>query len=227
VALVGPTGSGKSSSIALIHRFYDVQAGEVLVGGRDVRSVTQESLGRHIAMVLQEPYLFTGTVMENIRYSSHWASDADVIEAAKAVGAHDFIKPMPDGYETRLEERGSNLSLGQRQLLSFARALVADAKILVLDEATANIDSYTEMQIQRALQRLLEGRTGLVIAHRLATIRNADRIVVLQQGVKIEEGTHDALMAQRGLYSKLYDLNYASFDDIPDELTDADRATAT
>jgi len=227
VALVGPTGSGKSSSISLIHRFYDVQEGAVLVGGRDVRGVTQESLGRHIAMVLQEPYLFTGTVMENIRYSSYWASDEDVIAAARAVGAHDFIAAMPGAYDAMLDERGSNLSLGQRQLLSFARALAADAKILVLDEATANIDSYTEMQIQRALQRLLEGRTGLVIAHRLATIRNADRIVVLQQGVKIEEGTHDALMAQRGLYSKLYDLNYASFDDIPDELTDADRATAT
>jgi ATP-binding cassette subfamily B protein len=227
VALVGPTGSGKSSSISLIHRFYEVQQGAVLVGGRDVREVTQESLGRHIAMVLQEPYLFTGTVMENIRYSSHWASDEDVIEAAKAVGAHDFIAAMPGGFEAMLDERGSNLSLGQRQLLSFARALAADAKILVLDEATANIDSYTEMQIQKALQRLLEGRTGLVIAHRLATIRNADRIVVLQQGVKIEEGSHDALMARRGLYSKLYDLNYASFDDIPDELTEADRATAT
>ncbi len=227
VALVGPTGSGKSSSISLIHRFYDVQEGTVLVGGRDVRSVTQESLGRHIAMVLQEPYLFTGTVMENIRYSSHWASDADVIEAATAVGAHEFIEAMPGGYATRLEERGSNLSLGQRQLLSFARALVADAKILVLDEATANIDSYTERQIQKALERLLEGRTGLVIAHRLATIRNADRIVVLQQGRKIEEGDHDALMAQKGLYSKLYDLNYASFDDLPEAVTDADRAAAT
>lgn len=227
VALVGPTGSGKSSSISLIHRFYDVQEGTVLVGGRDVRSVTQESLGRHIAMVLQEPYLFTGTVMENIRYSSHWASDADVIEAATAVGAHEFIEAMPGGYATRLEERGSNLSLGQRQLLSFARALVADAKILVLDEATANIDSYTERQIQKALERLLEGRTGLVIAHRLATIRNADRIVVLQQGRKIEEGDHDALMAQKGLYSKLYDLNYASFDDLSEAVTDADRAAAT
>ncbi|WP_425052382.1 ABC transporter ATP-binding protein [Psychromarinibacter sp. S121] len=227
VALVGPTGSGKSSSMSLIHRFYDVQDGAVLVGGKDVRDVTQESLGRHIAMVLQEPYLFTGTVMDNIRYSSHWASDDDVIEATKAVGAHDFVAALPQGYDTMLEERGSNLSLGQRQLLSFARALVADAKILVLDEATANIDSYTEMLIQKALQKLLEGRTGLVIAHRLATIRNADRIVVLQQGTLIEEGNHEALMAQKGLYSKLYSLNYASFDDLPDDLSDADRAMAT
>ncbi|SPJ25816.1 ABC transporter ATP-binding protein [Palleronia abyssalis] len=227
VALVGPTGSGKSSSISLIHRFYDVQAGAVLVGGHDVRGVTQKSLGRHIAMVLQEPYLFTGTVMGNIRYSSHWASDEDVIEAARAVGAHDFITSMPEGYDTKLDERGSNLSLGQRQLLSFARALAADARILVLDEATANIDSYTEMQIQKALQRLLEGRTGLVIAHRLATIRNADRIVVLQQGVKIEEGDHDALMAQKGLYSKLFTMNYASFDDLPSDLMHEERTLAT
>jgi ATP-binding cassette subfamily B multidrug efflux pump len=227
VALVGPTGSGKSSCMSLIHRFYDVQQGGVLVGGRDVRTVTQESLGRHIAMVLQEPYLFTGTVRENIRYASHWASDEAVIEAAKAVGAHKFITALPLGYDTVLEERGGNLSLGQRQLLSFARALVADAKILVLDEATANIDSYTEMQIQKALQRVLEGRTGLVIAHRLATIRNADRIVVLQQGRLIEEGDHDALVAQKGLYSRLYDLNYASFDDLPEEISDAERAVAT
>ncbi|SHI30597.1 ABC transporter ATP-binding protein [Wenxinia saemankumensis] len=227
VALVGPTGSGKSSSMALIHRFYDVQGGAVRVGGRDVRDVTQASLGRHIAMVLQEPFLFTGTVRENIRYSSHWASDADVEEATRAVGAHDFVTALPQGYDTMLDERGGNLSLGQRQLLSFARALVADARILVLDEATANIDSYTEMQIQRALETLLEGRTGLVIAHRLATIRNADRIVVLQQGVKIEEGSHDQLMAAKGLYSRLYSMNYASFDDIPEELTGEDRARAT
>ncbi len=227
VALVGPTGSGKSSSMALIHRFYEVQAGAVLVGGRDVRDVTQKSLGRHIAMVLQEPYLFTGTVRDNIRYASDWADDKAVVEAAIVVGAHEFIESLPQGYDTMLEERGSNLSLGQRQLLSFARALVADAKILVLDEATANIDSYTEMQIQKALQRLLEGRTGLVIAHRLATIRNADRIIVLQQGRLIEEGDHEALVEHGGLYAQLYQLNYASFDDLPDEMSDEDRALAT
>jgi ATP-binding cassette subfamily B protein len=227
VALVGPTGSGKSSAMALIHRFYDVQDGAVLVGGRDVRDVTQKSLGRHIAMVLQEPYLFTGTVRENIRYASDWADDAAVIDAAIAVGAHDFIEALPQGYETMLAERGSNLSLGQRQLLSFARALVADAKILVLDEATANIDSYTELQIQKALQRLLKGRTGLVIAHRLATIRNADRIIVLQQGRIVEQGDHDTLIRHGGLYAQLYQLNYASFDDLPDEMSDEDRALAT
>jgi ATP-binding cassette, subfamily B, multidrug efflux pump len=217
VALVGPTGSGKSSSMSLVHRFYDVWDGAVLVGGHDVRELTQDSLGRSVAMVLQEPFLFTGTVIENIRYARTEASEEEVVRAAKAVGAHDFIMKLPEGYLTRLEQRGSNLSLGQRQLLSFARALVADAKILVLDEATANIDSYTEMQIQQALVRLLEGRTGLVIAHRLATIRNADRIMVLQNGEIIEQGSHDQLMARRGFYARLYNMNYASFDDIPDE----------
>jgi len=226
VALVGPTGSGKTSAMALVHRFYEVQGGAVLVGGHDVRNVTQESLGEQVAMVLQEPFLFTGTVFENIRYNKRDATREDVVAAAKAVGAHDFIERLPHGYDSVLEQRGSNLSLGQRQLLSFARALVADAKILVLDEATANIDSYTERQIQKALEILLDGRTGLVIAHRLATIRGADRIIVLQNGEKIEEGNHDQLMELGGLYSKLYNMNYASFDDIPDELVAQANARA-
>ncbi|MER9874952.1 ABC transporter ATP-binding protein [Mesorhizobium sp. M0195] len=227
VALVGPSGSGKSSAMALVHRFYDVQQGQVLVGGHDVRDLTQESLGRQVAMVLQEPFLFTGTVFENIRYHKTEATRDKVIEAAKAVGAHDFIMSLADGYETQLGERGDNLSLGQRQLISFARALVADAKILVLDEATANIDSYTEMQIQKALIKLLEGRTGLVIAHRLATIRGADRIIVLQNGQVIATGNHDQLIAMGGLYSKLYNLNYASFDDIPEHDTTVQAGSQT
>jgi len=227
VALVGPTGSGKSSVMALIHRFYEVQAGAIFVGGHDVRDVTQKSLGRHIAMVLQEPYLFTGTVMENIRYASNWADDKAIVDSAKAVGAHDFILALPKGYDTMLTERGSNLSHGQRQLLSFARALVADAKILIMDEATANIDSYTEMQIQKALQQLLKGRTGLVIAHRLATIRNADRIIVLKQGQLVEQGDHDQLINLGGLYSQLYQHNYASFDDLPTDLSSKDQKFAT
>lgn len=226
VALVGPTGSGKTSAMALVHRFYEVQGGAVLVGGHDVRNVTQESLGEQVAMVLQEPFLFTGTVFDNIKYNKASATREDVIAAAKAVGAHEFIERLPGGYDSKLEQRGSNLSLGQRQLLSFARALVADAKILVLDEATANIDSYTERQIQKALEKLLEGRTGLVIAHRLATIRGADRIIVLQNGELIEEGNHDQLMELGGLYSRLYNMNYASFDDIPDELVAEANAKA-
>ena len=218
VALVGPTGSGKTSAMSLVHRFYEVQSGAVLVGGHDVRDVTQESLGEQVAMVLQEPFLFTGSVFDNIRYNKASANRDDVVAACHAVGAHDFIMRLPGGYDSILEQRGSNLSLGQRQLLSFARALVADAKILVLDEATANIDSYTERQIQKALVTLLKGRTGMVIAHRLATIRGADRIIVLQNGELIENGNHDELMEKNGLYAKLYNMNYASFDDIPDEL---------
>jgi ATP-binding cassette, subfamily B, multidrug efflux pump len=218
VALVGPTGSGKTSTTALVHRFYDIWEGSVKVGGHDVRDVTQESLGRHVSMVLQEPFLFSGTIFENIIYNKEGATREDVVSAAQAVGAHEFIMKLPDGYETPLEQRGGNLSLGQRQLISFARAIVADAKILVLDEATASIDSYTEMLIQQALARLMEGRTGMVIAHRLATIRGADRIIVLQDGEIIEQGNHDELMAMGGLYSNLYSMNYASFDDIPDEL---------
>ena len=215
VALVGPTGSGKSSAVALVHRFYDVQEGQVIVGGHDVRALTQESLGQQIAMVLQEPYLFTGTIEENIRYNKRTATRADVIASATAVGAHDFIEALSDGYDTVLGERGGNLSQGQRQLISFARALVADARILVLDEATASIDSYTEMLIQKALRTLLKGRTGLVIAHRLATIRNADHIIVLQNGTLSEQGNHNDLVAADGLYASLYSANYASFDDIP------------
>jgi ATP-binding cassette subfamily B protein len=215
VALVGPTGSGKSSAMALAHRFYDVQSGAVLVGGHDVRAVTQASLGRQIAMVLQEPYLFTGTVLENIRFNKSEATRADVEAAARAVGAHDFIMELPQGYDTMLGERGGTLSLGQRQLISFARALVSDAKILVLDEATASIDSHTEMLIQQALARLLEGRTGLVIAHRLATIRDADNIIVLQAGRVVEQGDHAALIARGGLYARLAAVGGGTFDDLP------------
>lgn len=215
VALVGPTGSGKSSAMALVHRFYDVQSGAVLVGGHDVRTVTQRSLGREIAMVLQEPFLFTGTVLDNIRFNKDDATRDDVVAAATAVGAHDFITALPQGYDTMLGERGGTLSLGQRQLISFARALVADSRILVLDEATASIDSYTEMLIQKALVTLLQGRTGLVIAHRLATIRDADRIIVLQNGRIIEEGSHDELIALGGLYARLSKAGEGgSFDDI-------------
>ncbi|MEQ8249308.1 MAG: ABC transporter ATP-binding protein [Alphaproteobacteria bacterium] len=221
VALVGPTGSGKTSITALLHRFYEVWEGSILIDGVDVRDYAKDALSRHVSMVLQDPFLFTGTIFENIRYNKTDATLADVEKAARIVGAHDFIARLPDGYDTMLVELGRNLSLGQRQLLSFARALVADTRILILDEATASIDSYTERQIQKALARLLEGRTGIVIAHRLATIRGADRIIVLQDGRIVETGPHDALIARQGLYANLYALNYASFDDMPKALADS------
>ena len=220
VALVGPTGSGKTSVTALTHRFYDVWSGSIQVDGIDVRDMTQQSLGNNIAMVLQEPFLFTGTILENIRYRCTDAAMDQVEAAAEAVGAHRFISELPEGYDTPLEQGGGNLSQGQKQLLSFARALVADCPILVLDEATANIDSYTERVIQKALERLLEGRTALVIAHRLSTIQGSDRIVVIQDGHIVESDTHENLMELRGLYAKLYTMNYASFDDIPKDLLD-------
>ena len=226
VALVGPTGSGKTSIMSLVNRFYEVDEGQVLVGGHDVRDVTLDSLGRVIGMVLQEPFLFSGTIEENIRYSTLGATREDIIAAAKAVQAHDFIMRLPEGYDTQLGQRGRNVSVGQRQLISFARALVADPQILILDEATANIDSFTELAIQKALRVLFAGRTSLVIAHRLATVRDADKIVVLQQGHIIEEGPHEALMAKNGLYAKLYTSSHGSFDDLPGEGEDrADRAT--
>jgi ATP-binding cassette subfamily B protein len=228
VALVGPTGSGKTSIIALTHRFYEVDAGRVLVGGVDVRDVTLDSLGRRIGMVLQEPFLFTGTIEENIRYNTLGATRVDIVAAAKAVSAHDFIMRLPEGYDTKLGQRGRNISVGQRQLISFARALVADPQILILDEATANIDSFTEQAIQKALKVLFEGRTCMVIAHRLGTIRDADRIIVLSQGRILEQGSHDELMGSGGLYHHLYTSAHASFDDQVVATTgDAEFATRT
>lgn len=211
-ALVGPTGSGKTSIATLIKRFHEPWAGSVRVAGQDLRSVTQESLGRVVGMVLQEPFLFTGTVAENLRLNSG-ASRRAVIAAAEAVDAHDFIAQLPQGYDTMLDQRGQNLSLGQRQLLGFARALVADPTVLILDEATANVDSFTERRIQAALRRLLKGRTSLIIAHRLATVRDADRIFVLDAGHLVEQGRHEELIAAGGLYARLCARGQPSFDD--------------
>ncbi|MBT3996641.1 MAG: ABC transporter ATP-binding protein [Chloroflexi bacterium] len=214
IALVGPTGSGKTSITALAHRFYDVQEGSISIDGQDIRDVTQESIGHVMGMVLQEPFLFSKSVLENVSYNTENATREDVVAACKIIGAHDFVMQLDEGYDTTLEQRGSNLSVGQRQLLSFARALVADPKILVLDEATANIDSYTERIIQDALKKLLEGRTALVIAHRLSTIRNSNQIIVVQDGEIVEKGTHDELVSATGLYAQLWQTNYTSFDDI-------------
>ncbi len=227
IALVGPTGSGKTSITALAHRFYDIQGGSITIDGQDIRDVTQDSIGGVMGMVLQEPFLFSKTVLDNIRYNTVNCTREDIVEACKIIGAHDFVMQLDNGYDTILEQRGSNLSIGQRQLLSFARALVADPKILVLDEATANIDSYTERIIQDALKKLLEGRTALVIAHRLSTIRNADQIIVVRDGEIIEIGTHDELVDSTGLYSQLWKTNYTSFDDIAGNADDYTGAPAS
>ncbi len=215
VAIVGPTGAGKTTLVSLMSRFYDVEPhrGAILVDGQDIRTVVRSTLAQQMSMVLQEPYLFSGTVRENVKYSHTEATDERMIEAAIAVGAHDFIMDLEYGYDTYLAERGTNLSIGQRQLISFARAIVADPKILILDEATANIDSYTEVLIQRALSELLRDRTAIVIAHRLSTIRGADKIVVLNFGEVMEVGNHNQLMANDGLYAHLYHLNYAAMEE--------------
>ena len=214
VAIVGPTGAGKTTLVSLISRFYDVprDKGAILVDGHDIRDVTRRSLAGQMGMVLQEPFLFSGSVRMNIKYNHADATDDAMIAATVAVGAHDFITRLEDGYDTYLHERGVNLSLGQRQLVSFARAIVADPRILILDEATANIDSYTEMLIQRALVKLLAGRTAIVIAHRLSTIRGADKIVVMDNGQIAEVGTHGQLIDLDGLYAHLYRMNYAAME---------------
>lgn len=208
VALVGHTGSGKTTIANLISRFYDPTEGTVKIDGHNLRDVTLSSLRRQISIVLQDTFIFSGTIKENIRFGRPGATDAEVIEAAKAVGAHTFIVNLPNGYETEVEERGNILSVGERQLLSFARALLADPRILILDEATASIDTETEMKIQKALKTLLNGRTAIIIAHRLSTIREADNIFVLDHGMIKEQGSHHQLMELGGEYYSLVKAQY-------------------
>ncbi len=209
VALVGETGAGKSTVIRLIARFFDVTGGAVLIDGHDVRDVTQASLRAQLGIVLQDSFLFDGTIRDNIRYGRLDATDAEVEAATVAVGADEFIRKLPDGYNTQVGENGVNLSVGQRQIVSFARALLADPRILILDEATSSIDTTTERQIQAGLEQLLRGRTSFVIAHRLNTIVNSDKIVVLDQGQVLEEGSHEDLLARQGRYHQLYTMQWA------------------
>lgn len=221
VAIVGPTGAGKTTIINLIPRFYDVKAGSVKIDGRDVRDVTRRSLRQQVGIVLQDSFLFSDTVMNNIRYGRPEAGDEEVMAAAQLARADDFISRLPEGYETVLGERGSGLSQGQRQLLAIARVALADPRILILDEATSSVDTRTERQIQEALEKLLSGRTSFVIAHRLSTIRNADQVLVLRDGQIIERGTHDELLAAHGFYYDLYMSQFRRQAAEPEKATDA------
>ncbi len=209
LALVGATGSGKTTIANLLYRFYDVEGGHVSIDGTDIREVTQASLRRQMGLVLQDPFLFSGTIRENIAFGRPDASDDEIIAAAKIVNLHDTIAAMDFGYDTPVEERGSRLSMGQRQLVSFARALLADPKILILDEATSSVDTQTESLIQDALDNLMRDRTSVVVAHRLSTVRNADMLIVMEHGQIVERGTHSELLAARGHYQRLYQLGFA------------------
>ncbi|MBU6288326.1 MAG: ABC transporter ATP-binding protein [Chloroflexota bacterium] len=230
IALVGHTGAGKSSIINILLRFYDIRSGAITIDGNDIRDVTTESLRRQVGLVLQEPFLFSGTIRDNIRYGKLDSSDDEVIAAAQAVNLHEYIASLPLGYDTEVNERGASLSQGQKQLISFARALIADPRILILDEATASVDTATEKLIQHGLETLMRGRTSFVIAHRLSTIKAASQIIVLRQGRVIERGTHDELLAREGYYFGLYRMQFrhggiAEDTPEPEELAAADPTT--
>jgi ATP-binding cassette subfamily B protein len=208
VALVGPTGVGKTTMVNLLYRFYDPQTGRITVDGYDLKDVKKKSLRTQMAIVLQDPFLFVGNIRDNIRYGKLDASDQEIDEVSRAVGVHKFIEKLPEGYETNVQERGSRLSQGQRQLISLARALIANPRILIMDEATSSVDPYTEIIIQNALNTVFKNRTSIIIAHRLSTVRNADKIVVFEKGRIMETGTHEELIEKDGLYKQLYDVQF-------------------
>lgn len=212
IAIVGKTGSGKTTIINLLTRFYETDSGKILLDGTDIREITKASLRKNIAIVLQDTVLFSDTVGANIRYGRPEASEAETEAAAKAAKAHDFITRMPEGYDTVLDESGGNISQGQKQLLTIARAILADPKILILDEATSSVDTRTEMDIQSAMINLMQGRTTLIIAHRLSTIRDADKIIVLDDGRIVEAGNHNELIAAEGVYYGLYMSQFAGIE---------------
>ena len=208
IAIVGPTGAGKTTMIKLLMRFYDVNSGEILIDGHNVKDFNRTELREMFGMVLQDTWLFNGTIMDNIRYGRLNATDEEVIEAAKAAHVHHFVKTLPDGYKMELNEEGTNVSQGQKQLLTIARAILADPKILILDEATSSVDTRTEVLIQKAMDNLMKGRTSFIIAHRLSTIRDADLILVMNEGDIVEQGNHEELLAKGGFYAKLYNSQF-------------------
>ena len=214
-AIVGPTGAGKTTIVNLLMRFYDIQAGHIYLDGTDIYTMSRDKLRENFGMVLQDTWLFSGTIKENIRYGNENATDEEIENAAKSAFVYDYIMSLPEGFDTRLNEEGSNLSQGQKQLLTIARAIVADPKVLILDEATSSVDTKTEQNIQEAMAKLMQGRTSFVIAHRLSTIKNADNILVMKKGRIVEQGTHDQLLAADGFYALLYNSQYT--DGIPPE----------
>ena len=208
IAIVGPTGAGKTTMVKLLMRFYDVTEGEILVDGYNIKDFDRGELRKMFGMVLQDTWLFGGTVKENIKYSKEEATDTEVIQAAKAAHVHHFIKTLPNGYNSLINEESTNISAGQKQLLTIARVILADPKILILDEATSSIDTRTEIQIQSAMDNLMKGRTSFIIAHRLSTIKNADLILVMNHGDIVEQGTHEELLAKNGFYADLYNRQF-------------------
>lgn len=208
IAIVGPTGAGKTTMVKLLMRFYDVTEGEISVDGYNIKDFDRGELRKMFGMVLQDTWLFGGTVKENIKYSKEEATDTEVIQAAKAAHVHHFIKTLPNGYNSLINEESTNISAGQKQLLTIARVILADPKILILDEATSSIDTRTEIQIQSAMDNLMKGRTSFIIAHRLSTIKNADLILVMNHGDIVEQGTHEELLAKNGFYADLYNSQF-------------------